>query len=77
MTAVTVTIDDEHRDRIDEIAAELRRGGMRVDQVLRAIGAICGSVPADRRTVLGSVAGVASVEDATVFQLPPPDSDIQ
>jgi hypothetical protein len=77
MAAVRVTVDDDHLDKIDEVAAELRNSGMQVDQVLNEVGVISGSVPDDRRQVLGTVTGVESIEEATTFQLPPPDSPIQ
>jgi hypothetical protein len=77
MVAVKVTVDDDHLDKIDEVAAELRSNGMQVDQVLNEVGVISGSVPAARRQVLGTVAGIESIEEATTFQLPPPDSPIQ
>ncbi len=77
MVAVTVTVDDDHLNKIEQVAAELRGNGMQVDQVLNEVGVISGSVPDDRRRVLGTVTGVGSIEDATTFQLPPPDSPVQ
>jgi hypothetical protein len=50
---------------------------MRVDQVLKEVGVITGSVPDDRLHALDAVPGVESVEGTTTFQLPPPDSPIQ
>jgi hypothetical protein len=49
MAGVTVTVDDTHLDKIEEVAAHLRSSGMHVDQVLNEIGVISGSVPDDRR----------------------------
>ncbi len=77
MVAVTVTVDDDHLNKIEQVAAELRGNGMQVDQVLNEVGVISGSVPDDRRRVLGTVTGVGSIEEATTFQLPPPDSPVQ
>jgi hypothetical protein len=77
MAAVTVTVDDDHLDKIDHVAAELRGNGMRVDRVLNDIGVISGHAPDDRRDVLRTVTGVESIEDAKTFQLPPPDSPVQ
>jgi hypothetical protein len=77
MATVSVTVADDHLGRIDEIVAELRREGMRVDQVLKEVGVITGSVPDDRLHALDAVPGVESVEGTTTFQLPPPDSPIQ
>jgi len=77
MTGVTITVDDTHLDRIEEVAAHLRSSGMQVDQVLNEIGVISGSVPDDRRQLLKTVTGVQSVEDTATVQLPPPESPVQ
>jgi uncharacterized membrane-anchored protein len=77
MAGVTITVDDTHLDRIEEVAAHLRSSGMQVDQVLNEIGVISGSVPDDRRQLLKTVTGVQSVEDAATVQLPPPESPVQ
>jgi uncharacterized membrane-anchored protein len=77
MAGVTVTVDDTHLDKIEEVAAHLRKSGMHVDQVLNEIGVISGSVPDDRRQLLQTVTGVQSVEDTATVQLPPPESPVQ
>lgn len=77
MAGVTITVNDTHLDRIEEVAAHLRSSGMQVDQVLNEIGVISGSVPDDRRQLLKTVTGVQSVEDAATVQLPPPESPVQ
>ena len=77
MAGVTITVDDTHLDRIEEVAAHLRSSGMQVDQVLNEIGLISGSVPDDRRQLLKTVTGVQSVEDTATVQLPPPESPVQ
>ncbi len=73
---VTVTVQDDQLPRIDELADRLRAVGMRVDQVLHAVGVITGSVPSAQRVMIETVPGVAAVEDETTFQLPPPDAEI-
>ena len=77
MAGVTVTVDDTHLDRVEEVAAHLRSSGMQVDQVLNEIGVISGSVPDNRRQLLKTVTGVQSVEDTATVQLPPPESPVQ
>jgi uncharacterized membrane-anchored protein len=77
MAGVTVTVDDTHLDKIEEVAAHLRSSGMHVDQVLNEIGVISGSVPDDRRQLLQTVTGVQSVEDTATVHLPPPESPVQ
>lgn len=74
---ITVAVDDEHVGTIDEVVVRLRAAGMSVDQVLRPVGLITGSVEAQVREVLGRMRGVASVEPQRRVQLPPPDAGIQ
>jgi len=75
---VTVTVADSHVAQIDELAQALRDAGMEVDGILRAIGVITGSLPAEQQ--LGSIEslpGVAAVEEQKTFRLAPPDADVQ
>jgi hypothetical protein len=74
---VTVTVQHDHVGHIDELADQLRVAGMQVDQVLRSVGVITGSVKKSQRPSVELVPGVAAVEDETSFQLAPPDADIQ
>ena len=77
MRLVTVTVDEAHAGAIDEVAARLRDAGMTIDRVLEAIGVITGSVAASRLHLVEAVEGVASVEEQTSFELPPPDAEAQ
>jgi hypothetical protein len=74
---ITISVADDAIDRIDEVVAALENGGMQVDQVLRPLGVITGSVDTQRVQALGAVPGVAAVEPQRTVQLPPPDSDVQ
>lgn len=74
---ITVTVHDDHLERIEELADKLRAAGMQVDQVLPAVGAITGSATESARPVIAALPGVAAVEDEHRFRAPPPDSDIQ
>lgn len=74
---ITISVADDAIDRIDEVVAALESGGMHVDQVLRPIGVITGSVDTQHVHALGSVPGVAAVEPRGTVQLPPPDADVQ
>jgi hypothetical protein len=74
---ITISVADDAIERIDEVVAALESGGMHVEQVLRPIGVITGSVDTQRVQALGTVAGVAAVEPQGTIQLPPPDSDVQ
>lgn len=60
------------------MAAALQDAGLRLGAVLPETGVITGSVEdADAIASLEAVEGVAAVEQAQEFQLPPPDSDVQ
>lgn len=74
---ITVSVDDDHLGRIDEVVARLQAAGMQVEQVLRPVGVITGSVDDTCRAALGTVPGVAAVEPQRTFRLPPPDADVQ
>ncbi|GAA1225949.1 hypothetical protein [Pseudonocardia alaniniphila] len=68
--SVTVTVDDAHVGAIDQLADRLRAAGMDVEQVLRPVGVITGSAPADWEA-LADLDGVAAVEPQRTFRLPP------
>jgi hypothetical protein len=76
-TSITVTVQDDHLDRIDGLADQLRAAGMQVHQVLGSAGVITGQVTDAARQAIAGVPGVAAVEDQQTYQLPPPDADIQ
>ena len=75
--SITVTVDDDHLGRIEDVADQLRASGVQIHQVLGSVGIITGEVTDAQRPAIAQVPGVASVEDQQAFQLPPPDSDIQ
>ncbi|REE72999.1 hypothetical protein C8E05_2399 [Rhodococcus wratislaviensis] len=77
MIGITVTVDADHLDNIEAVGAALRLRGMRVDQVLGAIGIISGAVGEEECAVLESVPGVQSVETENIVQIPPPDENPQ
>jgi hypothetical protein len=58
------------------VAERLRAAGVRVDQVLEAIGVITGTVAADRRQALAQAPGVRSVEPGRTLRIAPPDAPI-
>ncbi len=74
---LTVTVADDHLAQTPAVAEQLRAAGMRVDQVLDAVGVITGWVSAEHRPSIEAVPGVAAVEEETTFQLAPPDSEVQ
>jgi hypothetical protein len=62
---------------VEGLAERLRAEGLEVDQVLGDIGVITGSVPADKRSSLDGLEGVAGVEEEATFQLPSPEAGVQ
>lgn len=74
---VTVTVDAEHRDSLDDVVEALRLRGMEVDRVLTSMSMVTGTVEAGASSTLGDVEGVADVSEAREIGLPPPDSPVQ
>ena len=72
---ITVTVSADADAEV--VARQLRAAGMTVEQVLRAVGVITGTVAAEQRAALADLPGVLAVEPAQTFRLPPPDSEIQ
>ena len=59
---VTVTVADDHRDRLDDVVAALRAAGATVTQVLPALGLVSVACPDGERPRLEAVPGVEAVE---------------
>ena len=78
MPDVNVLIADDHLAAIDDVAAALRSAGLRLGEVLPSAGVVTGAVD-DLALVpaLEAVEGVAKVEPAQEFRLPPPDEPVQ
>jgi len=74
---ITVSVADDHLNLIDDVVGRLEAAGMHVEQVLRPIGMITGSVGPGARAALSELAGVAAVEAHRGVQLPPPAAEIQ
>jgi len=74
---IIVTVTDESLEKIDDLADQLTRKGMKVDRVLPVTGVITGSYAQGSLAELRQVSGVQSVEDEVGAQLPPPDSRVQ
>jgi hypothetical protein len=74
---VTVAIADAYLPNFAEVVAACEAQGLQVSQRLPAIGAVVGRISPDRISELADVAGVAAVEQAQGYQLPPPESDLQ
>ncbi len=74
---VVVTVTDEHRERIDQVADALRAAGLALHQVLDQIGQVTGTARADRLDLLRAVVGVQRVDQAGGVGIAPPDSPVQ
>lgn len=77
MARVSVSVDDAHVERIDEVVEALRARGLQDEQVLATLGVVTGEVADDRRQQLAAVDGVDSVDDEASYRLPPPDAPVQ
>lgn len=74
---VSISIDDDHVNKISEIVKSLQSVGMDVEQTLPSIGIISGSVSSDQLNNLNGIEGVQHVESERSYKLAPPDSNIQ
>lgn len=75
---LSISVDDEHLDKMPEVVKKIKKAGVKVDQQLESLGIITGSVDADRFDLLDRIKGVANVErDEGSFQIAPPDSELQ
>lgn len=75
--SVTVTVEDDRMDRIEDLADQLRAAGMQIQQVLGSVGIITGEVTDAQRPAIAQIPGVVSVEGQAEYQLPDPGSDVQ
>jgi hypothetical protein len=74
---VSVSVDDSHLGRLDEVSRAAEAVGMTVRRLEPAIGVLTGSIAEDRIDRLRTVAGVEHVEPQREVRIPPPDSQIQ
>jgi hypothetical protein len=77
MLNIVVTVGERRLAEVVDVAEELRRRGMVVEQVHQSTGLITGAIPEHLQGALRSVPGVSSVDVERSYQLPPPDADIQ
>lgn len=74
---VVVSVADDHLDELATVIADLRRAGLRIDDILDAVGMITGTIAESEIEALDTVPGVADVERQHAHRLPPPESDLQ
>jgi hypothetical protein len=74
---IYVSVAPDYAADVQGVADRLRAAGMSVNHTLEGGGVVTGSAPESRIADLERVEGVAAVEQARTYQLPPPDSPIQ
>lgn len=74
---ISVSVDDAHLPRMQQISQQLQSSGMKIEQTLSSIGVICGSIQSDKLNSLYQVEGVKNIESQQGYQLAPPDSNVQ
>ncbi len=63
-----VTVSDDHKSKIDELAAKLESKGLAVSGVLKSIGVISGNCDQKKLSSLKKTPGVQSIEEEPVFK---------
>ncbi len=75
---VTMSVDDEHLDKMPEVVKKIKKAGLKIDSQLESLGMITGSIDDDKFDSLNSIKGVSNVKrDDEDFQIAPPDSEVQ
>lgn len=72
---VSVTIDEDHLDTVQQVAEELRARGLRIESVLEVLGIVTGEV--EDPAVLRGVEGVRSVDTELRHDIGPPGAHVQ
>jgi hypothetical protein len=69
-----VSVDDDSLSDLPRLVTDLRQAGLKVDEVLEALGTVTGSISREAADSLTAIPGVAHIEwqrDVTL----PPDQD--
>jgi hypothetical protein len=75
--SVMVLVDAQDAAALDSVAAEIRKSGLKIEQVLRGMRTIVGTV-SDDRTIdrVRSLKGVRSIRTEGEIALPPMDPSV-
>jgi hypothetical protein len=65
---ISVSVDDEYVDKIEEVVADLQAAGMNVENIMPILGVITGSVESTQIDALSQVEGVNAVEVSRTFR---------
>ncbi|MBD2665494.1 keto-hydroxyglutarate-aldolase/keto-deoxy-phosphogluconate aldolase [Richelia sinica FACHB-800] len=74
---LSIAVDENYLNQIQEVAQNLQSAGMNVEQMLDNLGIITGSCDSEKVESLSQVEGVSHVELSREYQLPSPESDLQ
>lgn len=75
--SVVVSVDESRLGEFPRLVQALRRAGLHVESAMASIGTVAGSANENALPRLQAVEGVAHVERARSFHLPPPRSKVQ
>ena len=70
---VLVLVDTKHGRSFDAVQAEVEKGGLRVEKVMRGLRTISGKLDEKLIDRLRDIDGVAAVREEGTFSLPPMD----
>jgi hypothetical protein len=74
---VVVSVDEGRLGEFPRMVRALRRAGLHVEREMASLGTVAGSASEQALPKLEAVEGVAHVERARTFQLPPPQDGVQ
>ena len=74
---ISVCVNDEFLNDIEQVTHNLETAGMNVEQTLSSIGIISGSVESEQLNQICQIKGVKNVENEQDYYLSDPSSDIQ
>ena len=74
---VNVAIAEDYRDRFSEVVRRVKEVGLKVDQELKDIGVVIGSIEPDKLVDLERVEGVIAAELSREIRIAPPESEVQ
>jgi hypothetical protein len=73
---VSFIVQVKDQRRTDEVANAIRARGLNVERVLRSVGVVGVSGPAELRSAIVGVPGVGMVREESSFDLPPFDERV-
>jgi hypothetical protein len=68
---IMVSVDDDSMADLPRLVTDLRQAGLKVDEVLEALGTVTGSISQEAAGSLMAVPGVAHIEWQRDVTLPP------